>query len=243
MGKVVNLKKLQRILLWMLGIISALVVLIIAFIIFVVVPRIEFKSNATHANAHVAAVAVINELMPEVQFESHTCGLHTLRIVYKAYGLNPDEENLRLRLGVDVSANPADSESTGTLHPDLYRVLIQDGFQYESLSLSDEASALDDMTQHLKKGNMAILLISRRENGNMHWVAASEIDNGNVKVIDSLFENPYSEQLADYMHKCILSCILVSKVEGRPPAQDLFTGADELVSVAFRMEEISKNRK
>ena len=68
-------------------------------------------------------------LLAEMQTEGSTCGLHALSSVYRAHGLNGEVFRLRARLGIDIPALPFLEHTTGTLQPDLLRVLAQDGFR------------------------------------------------------------------------------------------------------------------
>ena len=115
-----------------LKVVSLLVVLLLLFLVayglLVINPRYQGKGAADHETVKVQYRHFLEEVAPEVQFEKHTCGLHTLRSIYQAYGLNPDAENLRVRLGVDVQANPADPTSTGTVQPDVLQVWIRTAF-------------------------------------------------------------------------------------------------------------------
>ena len=97
------------------------------------VPRAELLGFSPSNNPEPAII--------DPQTEPHTCGLHSLRSIYRAYGLNPDEHELRERLGVDTPANPADPTSTGTLQPDISRVLAQDGFLIHALDLNGNKSS------------------------------------------------------------------------------------------------------
>ncbi|MCC6798176.1 MAG: hypothetical protein IT366_23890 [Candidatus Hydrogenedentes bacterium] len=151
----------------------------------------------------------LKEVAPEIQMESHTCGLHTLRTIYSAFGLNPDLENLRFRLGVDRPANPLDPESIGTLQPDMFRVLLQDGFEFERLVVS-KPNVNEELVKALKNNKLAAALIRRRQNGNLHWVVLRSESDSKVTVIDSLEAKPYSEPLPGFIDECLLSCILVA---------------------------------
>lgn len=158
----------------------------------------------------------------ETQTEPHTCGLHSLRSVYRAYGLNPDEHALRVRLGVDVPANPADETSTGTLQPDLTRVLAQDGFSMETLDLED-STASTQLESRLSKQHKALALIRKLDNGNLHWVVLQQADSPeslgspadstndieHIEVIDSLAEQPRQENTRDFIQRQAVTIILL----------------------------------
>ena len=74
------------------------------------------------------------------QTEPHTCGWHTLSSIYTTHRLNPNRLQLRERLGVDAPALPGISGSTGTVQPDMVRVLSQDGFLTTSLAPKSAAT-------------------------------------------------------------------------------------------------------
>jgi len=238
------MKALLSYLKWIFIIISLLAISLVLFTVFEVIPRIKTKGEAYHNSTMVSYQSFLKDVGPEAQFEKHTCGLHTLRVIYKAYGLNPDDENLRFRLGVDIKANPIDEESTGTLQPDMLRVLLQDGFMYTILPIKEEKKATIKLLNHLEKGNMAAILISRRENGNMHWVAAQKKINGKIAILDSLFPEPYLEEPHSYTRECILSCILL---EPNPPnevypEQELWDGSRALYQTMKRYTTVTKYR-
>ena len=227
-----------------LGCLGMLVLLLLAFVYvrIYVVPRIQSKEEAYHAKALQQFRTFLADVGPEAQFESDTCGLHTLRVIYKAYGLEPDDENLRVRLGVDVPTNPLDPTSTGTLQPDMLRVLTQDGFRYQPLDLTDDHSASETLRKHLSEGNMAAALIARPENKNMHWVAAYRMDGESIEILDSLFEESYTVHPKAFIKQCVLSCILVepsnTPTDEHAKRMSLFTGSDELLETVRRYLKI-----
>jgi ABC-type bacteriocin/lantibiotic exporter with double-glycine peptidase domain len=151
---------------------------------------------------------IISEIAPGKQVENHTCGYHALASIYRSYGLDPAERRLRPRLGVDTTANVYDSESTGTLHPDMLRVLVQDGFECRSLDLASDVSR-QRLHRHLDAGRYALALIKRRETGRMHWVVLIGRREQRLIVCDSLKPQTYEEPLDDYWKNCLLSVVLV----------------------------------
>ncbi len=170
----------------------------------IVVSNVPAKMEAPHAEQQPARTE--EAAGPILQFENHTCGLLTLSAAYRVYGLSPVEENLRLRLGVDKPANPLDSTSTGTLHPDLLRVLVQDGFDYSLLEPPQEATALRD---HLDGGDVALLLIARRQNGNLHWVLTDSREDDRLRIVDSLAAEAYQEPMLEFLESCVLSIVAI----------------------------------
>lgn len=125
------------------------------------------------------------QIRAQVQREEHTCGYHALSAIYAAYGRNPELARIRFRLGTDFTIVPTLGATRGTLHPDLLRVLVQDGFCYELL---DPASgeAANWLQAHLTKGSPALILETRKETGGLHWVVAAAQRNGELRLVDSL---------------------------------------------------------
>lgn len=202
--------------------------------------RIGAKSDAWRSPSLPAARAGSGQ--PILQLESHTCGLLSLSAAYALYGLAPDDKNLRFRLGVDVPANPIDSTSTGTLHPDLLRVLVQDGFAYEMPDpLVDGDTRL---VAHLQTGDIALILICRRETGGLHWVLCDGIDDDQLRIVDSLSERPRGESITAYMSECVLSVILIEPTSAGSNSPDLGRahreGAAELVRVGQRLDRLKR---
>lgn len=148
-------------------------------------------------------------LQLEKQVEPHTCGYHAISTVYRAYGIDPAQSDLRFRLGVDQEAIPFDSTSLGSLHPDIYRVMAQDGFVIATIDPQSETAG-DDLAAHLATGSPAIVLISRRENGNLHWVVFDKLADEQIIVYDPLFDRPYEEPSSSYLKNHVLSILLVS---------------------------------
>ena len=237
------MKDFRRYAKWMLTLSAVIVVALLLFGVLIVVPRINLKIGANHA-AVMMYKGQLHDVAPETQFESHTCGLHTIRVIYKAYGLDPDLENLRFRLGIDVPANPIELDSTGTLQPDLLRVLVQDGFDYKLLPLDDISESKEALLDHLKSGNMAAALISRRENGNMHWVAAKKVLDEKIVILDSLFPDVYEEEPFSLLRECVLSCILVepSRIGNNDSRAHLLDGLNALKNTVQRYKEVRKVR-
>lgn len=151
-------------------------------------------------------------LVPEVQTEPHTCGLHTLSSIYRAYGLDAEAQRLRFRLGTDKPFTNFLADSTGTIHPDMLRVLRQDGFRAELLLDRSEQTAAR-LTEHLARGHVAAALTKVSE---FHWVALSALpDAGSAPaltllVCDSLHEEAYERDATDYVRESVYSLILIA---------------------------------
>lgn len=148
------------------------------------------------------------EIVPERQVEPHTCGLHSLSSLYRAYGLEAEALRLRFRLGVDKPLNNFVPNSRGTIHPDMLRVLSQDGF-LTTVVRPSSADASDRVSRHLAEGHFAVALTKVSE---FHWVvlaAGPELSQGRVEVCDSLHERKYLEPFEEYMTDQVYSILLV----------------------------------
>ncbi len=142
---------------------------------------------------------------PEQQVEPHTCGLHSVRSIYRAYGLDPDAFDLRFRMGVDKPAFAVVPDTTGTLHPDMMRVLEQDGFEVTLVEPNDEDSLLA-LSTHLADQQLALVLT--RVSG-YHWVVMSQGEAGQMVICDSLAEEPYEVALEPYLQESVYSLLLI----------------------------------
>lgn len=202
---------------WGLVLAAAATVLAIAGIAYLA-GRIPSKALAPHATRAPSATGIAAEPIP--QFESHTCGLLALSSAYATYGLSADDENLRFRLGVDRPANPLDGSTTGTLHPDLYRVLGQDGFVYRNLDPA-AVDAVEELRRHLAGGDAALLLIVRPENGNLHWIMTDGWDDERrLRIVDSLAPTARTEPAADFVRRQVVSIVAIRPAEGRAAPPD-----------------------
>lgn len=169
--------------------------------------RVSTKVAIPDADAAARASGVAAEPIP--QLERHTCGLLSLSAAYRVYGLSPEAENLRARLGVDNEAVPLDDGSTGTLHPDLFRVLAQDGFAWSCLAPDDA----DGLLRHLDQGQVALLLIIRPESGGLHWVLTDAREGGMIRVVDSLIDQPRMVAVDTYLRRA-LSIVALRPADG-----------------------------
>jgi hypothetical protein len=148
----------------------------------------------------------------ETQTEPHTCGLHAMRSMYRAYGLAPEAFNLRFRLGTDEPAMRADKDSTGTLHPDLYRVLAQDGFAIEVLDL-DADVASKALQNHLAWQQLALAVVYR---STYHWVLIGPSNrDGELVLYDSLKDEAVAMTIDVFLDSA-LSITLVEPSAGEP---------------------------
>ena len=150
----------------------------------------------------------VGPLAPITQTEKHTCGFLAISAIYRAYGLDPLERRLRARLGTDNTANIYDSTSTGTIHPDLYRVMTQDGFALQRLDV-DAPEVLPTLEAHLGGGRFALALVQRRETGNLHWIALGGCRENRLLICDSMQPAPFTEPADAWLRDCALGILLV----------------------------------
>ncbi len=235
-----RVKRWRLILLLAGGGLGLLLLFLLAGVLFVA-GRVSGKSEAWRS-ADVPQSSTIAPAEPLEQTEPHTCGLLSLSSAYRAYGLSPDNKNLRFRLGVDRTANPVDSTSTGTLHPDLLRVIVQDGFTYELLDpgASDAGSRL---REHVNAHQAALILIRRPESGGLHWLLTDEAGDGRLRIVDSLRPEPVREALDAFMREVALSIILLkpSGVDVMPDVSAAHrAGVAEMVLVRERLKRFDR---
>ncbi len=201
--------------------------------------RVRRKEELEHVDASPTPARELGP--PELQLEDHTCGLHALRIVYRAHGLDPDAERLRERLGVDTPALPKAPSTTGTLHPDLMRVLRQDHFDTALIDpdLEGAATRLESLLT-TPLASAPVLLLVDLGNEALHWVAAARSERaGHVRVWDSLVREPYDEPLDSYLRQRVLSIVMVTphaRVDVEPLESVYAEGLAEMWRVARRMD-------
>lgn len=158
--------------------------------------------------------AVARTPVGERQTEPHTCGLHATRSLYVAYGLDPSVYRLRFRLGTDEPAIRADKQSTGTLHPDLYRVLAQDGFSASAVDL-DASNASSEIEEHLQEGQLALAVVYR---GTYHWVLLGRSeDGGRLTVFDSLVDDPVVVSIDSFLDDSLSVTLVKPNHRDRQP--------------------------
>ncbi|MEO0477660.1 MAG: hypothetical protein AAF085_17080, partial [Planctomycetota bacterium] len=160
------------------------------------------------------------------------------------YGLDPEAERIRWRLGVDTKAVFYVSDSTGALHPDMWMVLAQDFFVIDELS-SYDTNGWKEMMAHLEEGHSVVLLIKRRENGNLHWVVATRLlDAGTIEVYDSLFNEPYGET-PDFLTGHIVTAMRVKPTPGGEMAMSSIdahlAGMDALSAATNRIKALEED--
>lgn len=161
-----------------------------------------------------APAAIPATFTPEKQTEAHTCGFHALSTVYRAYGLEPEAMRLRFRLGTDKRGTNFDPESLGTLHPDMLRVLAQDGFGADLVLDPKSPASIERIAAHVRDGHAAVVLV--RATG-LHWIVlAPTVDETGAGegetmtlVVDSLVEGPMPTPVAGIVSERVLSAILI----------------------------------
>lgn len=153
------------------------------------------------------------DMPPERQVEPHTCGFHALSWVYRSHGVSPDARALRTRLGVDAVSLVYDRSSTGTLHPDMYRVMDQDGFLATAMRVGD-ADHLRRFRHHLACGHSALGLIVQPDSGIMHWVVLNRLEGDSVTVVDSMKPEPHTVSLDEWWRQRLISAVMVHRRDG-----------------------------
>ena len=179
------------------------------------------------------------KVVAEIQTEPHTCGLHAVSSLYRAYGLDPEAERVRFRLGVDVKAVFWMEDSTGTLPPDLYMVLSQDHFRLDTVDL-ESRGAWSAVSEHVASGQLAILLIVRKETGGLHWVVAGSGAETEIAVYDSLRADAPAAVSEPFFQAQVVSAVLVrpaGSVRVLTSTEAHKMGADELLRVQGRLKE------
>jgi ABC-type bacteriocin/lantibiotic exporter with double-glycine peptidase domain len=192
----------RRIRRWLVGASGVLVVAVLASSC-VGPPWYYVEKYQAAGTAH--PLATPGAIRSERQVEPHTCGLCSLSAVYRAYGLDPEALRVRFRSGVDKPVVNFVPGTRGTIHPDMLRVLRQDGFRAEVVSLKADDAA-ERVGAHLDRGHFAIALIRVNE---LHWVVLCGRREGTVMVCDSLREELYEEPLSEYLRERVYSLVLV----------------------------------
>lgn len=144
----------------------------------------------------------------------HTCGLRAMEAAYTAYGLDPGVMDIRYRLGTDFAAVPTDPESTGTLHPDILRVLAQDGFATTVVDL-EASDATQQLAGHLAEGQLALAVVY---SSTYHWVLLAPGDDAEMLwLVDSLADHGAARDINSYVKDETLSITLI---QPRDPFDD-----------------------
>lgn len=168
-------------------------------------PPSYYLGKYDHGPTRATPLALPANIAPVAQTEPHTCGFCGLSAIYTAYGLSPAAQNLRFRVGVDMPLSHLAPKTRGTIHPDILRVLGQDGFSTQVL-WADEAAKSDALAAHLEGGHYALALIRANE---LHWVVLSGVKEDRVIICDSLRPELYEEVLAEYLRDRVYSLVLI----------------------------------
>ena len=142
---------------------------------------------------------------PEQQTEPHTCGVHAIRSIYRAYAIDPDDARLRFRLGADKALTNFTPDLVGTIHPDILRVLAQDGFRASIVIMGDAAP--ERIRDHLADGHPVLGLV--KVGDVLHWIVIADIDHETATIVDSLEDQPYQRDFDAYVHDELLNAILI----------------------------------
>jgi ABC-type bacteriocin/lantibiotic exporter with double-glycine peptidase domain len=146
---------------------------------------------------------------PVKQTEPHTCGYCGIVAIYNAYGLDHQAAGLRFRLGTDVQLNQLVDSSTGTIPPDMTRVLEQDGFTTQTVSAANDQMAALTLA-HLRVGHPALAVIKVT---GLHWVVLTAEHDGQVTVCDSLHDELYTKPTDAYLKDEVYGVMLVKPAE------------------------------
>ena len=223
----------KRLLRWgtrALGVILAAFLAMVGAFVACTGPRDAGKYSAPEASQVPSPLPTRFEV--DRQDEGHTCGYHALRVIYRAYGIDTDRARLRERLGVDKPALPKDSSSLGLLHPDLLRVVAQDGFVAEIISDPLGEVGRSELAEHL--ADHPALALVELSGGLMHWVVLTEFASGRVTVVDSLADRPYQREWSDFVDEDLLSLVTL-----RPGADERYRGKLHSIG-ALEMARIPK---
>ncbi len=154
--------------------------------------------------------ATPSPIVPETQTEPHTCGLHALSSLHRSYGLDPNRLGLRFRLGTDKPFINTDPDTTGTIHPDLFRVLAQDGFHVDPID-PHNPNDRQRLIEHLDAGHYAVALTKVNT---YHWVVIAGRAGDELVVCDSLQTELYRRACDQYLDAHTYTLVLV-----RPAAE------------------------
>jgi len=114
----------------------------VCIVVAAIASRVSEKSDAPRSLA-LPSDTPLQPAAPNLQLDDFTCGFRAVAAAYEVYGMSPEEKNLRFRLGTDREAVPifTGEGSRGTLHPDMLRVVTQDGFSHEFIDPAAEDAA------------------------------------------------------------------------------------------------------
>ena len=194
-------------------------------------PDSLLAGNRSASPFHQVPATKPSRLVPEVQTDDYSCGYHSLSALYRSHGLDPEKARLRERLGSSVTAVPFVEDSRGTLQPDLFRVLLQDGFYAENVA-SFQQDDLSKIIDHLDLELYALALFRTEKTLGMHWVVLTGHHQGIVTVADSLEKDIYKVRLAEFAEEKLLNVVLLTPDKPRPGSPYYYAQFKGLVSMA-----------
>jgi hypothetical protein len=135
------------------------------------------------------------KIKPTIQDDGHSCGYCAAASIYRYYGLDPEELQLREYLGTDHALpynfparerieawlGGSDFMGSGTLPMDMLANLFWDGFDTTPLPGSYQ-TRLDRLADHLEGGEPALALAYSC----WHWVVVSGISSRGVRITNGL---------------------------------------------------------
>ena len=128
--------------------------------------------------------------------------MHAIRSIYAAYDIDPDGANLRFRLGTDKPLSNFTPDLVGTIHPDLLRVLHQDGFDARVVMMTDDGPAR--IEAHLRSGHPVLALVD--VGGILHWLVLTRLEGTDVRIVDSLGGETYLKDFDAYVEESRAQC-------------------------------------
>lgn len=234
---------MRRRILLVIGAPILLLVIVLIIVVVYAIANIDFyHAKYSGPLAPDRPVAFPSPATATLQTLDHTCGYRSLEAVYNAYGLSPERTNLRFRLGVDQPAIPPFTSTRGTLHPDMFRVLAQDGFEYRTLDPQDPATRFV-LSDHLVD-DIALALIVREQTGGLHWIVIDR--NGPMAmgetflVLDPLDPEPRGVPWDEIFTPRLVSLVLISSADQPSTATISELHAAGLKEMARVRERVSR---
>jgi hypothetical protein len=147
--------------------------------------------------------------------------------------------------GRDYAVIPGLGGPKGTLHLDLLRVPVQDGFCYDLLDpVSGEAT--NWLQAHLTRGWPAMILERRKETGGLHWVVTAARRNGELRLMDSLAAESPLVWARSYLQAEVISVLLLRKRKDDDPDPPFWAvhleGIAKMERVGRRLGEMKGRR-
>lgn len=184
-------------------------VLLVMLVPFCAGPPSYYSMKYGRSDVPMHPAKVPGTFAPVKQTDPHTCGYCGIVAIYNAYGLDHQAAGLRFRLGTDVQLNQLVDSSTGTIPPDMTRVLEQDGFTTQTVSAAnDQMGALTLV--HLRAGHPALAVIKVK---GLHWVVLTSENDGQLTICDSLHDELYAKPTGAYLKNEVYGVMLVKPAE------------------------------